>query len=338
MESKILSSILIVSFVLTSVVADDDNTKSETPNDTANNIKLGFGLTAVAAGASMIGSTIPFLDLVFPYIPGWEGFRITQSKGFLAGSLAFSAGLLTFLTINDLFSNAVDSFNNSNAFDSKYSNIVATSIFSGVILLLILTKIVISRLKGKFGKRNKNDGEVDIGDKEKSNDEQITKIHLDAHQLKILGIQVAIALAIHNIPEGLANFVTTVTNAKVGILFAIALAFHKVPEGLIISLPIYYATGSRWIAFIISGGMVAMTQFIGALIGYALAENTWNGVISGCIISAVVGFLLYVIFHSMFPLARRYDPEDKYCTYCTCGGFFFVAMVASLLSISGVDA
>lgn len=352
MRANFFSSILFFIFVLAGTIAGDDNSDSSSNNtDTSHNIKLGFGLTAMGAGAAVLGSLIPFLDLLFPYIPGYENFRITQSKGFLAGSLSFSAGVLTFLTISDLYSTATSEFNTSNI-NQNYSTLVVTAIFTGTIVLLILGKKFLIKMgfyhhhhksgtdAGADADANANE-EIEIGKREKGDVTEGTQEMVkprDIHLLKVLGFQVAVALAVHNIPEGFANFVTIVTNPQVGILFAIALALHKIPEGLIISLPIYYATGSRMIAFSVAGITSVTAYFVGALIGYALTENAWNGVIPGVIFSVVVGFLLYVIFSGMFPLARHYDPTDKYCTYFTCGGFFFVSLVESLLSISGVDA
>ena len=59
----------------------------------------------------------------------------------------------------------------------------------------------------------------------------------------------ALAIGIHNFPEGLATFVATLDDPAVGASLAIAIAIHNIPEGLCVSIPIYFATGDRWKAF-----------------------------------------------------------------------------------------
>ncbi|CAG8485505.1 10486_t:CDS:2 [Gigaspora rosea] len=260
----------------------------------SGNIALGFGLTALAAFCSALGSFTPLLDLIFPYIPWLKDFRITQSKGFLAGSLSFSAGILLFLTLGDLYPEAISSFRTSKLFDPKYADI------------------------------KKVDVEEDKTTVVKTDDSQ---------KLKSLGIQIAVALAIHNFPEGLSAFAAAIANAKIGVIYAIALSLHKIPEGLIISLPIYYATGSRWKAFIIAAAVGVTSQMLGAVLGYIIFVTVWNEAVSGFLFAIVTGALLYVILHGMIPLARSYDPQDKYYTYCVCSGLFFFAIVASLFNL-----
>ncbi|KAF0449272.1 iron permease 1 [Gigaspora margarita] len=155
----------------------------------------------------------------------------------------------------------------------------------------------------------------------------------DSQKLKSLGIQIAVALAIHNFPEGLSTFTTAIANTKISVIYAIALSLHKIPEGPIISLPIYYATGSRWKAFIIAATVGITSQMLGALQGYIVFVTVWNEAVSGFLFAFVTGSLLYVILHRMIPLARSYDPQDKYYTYCVCSGLFFFAIVASFFDL-----
>ncbi|CAJ0633956.1 412_t:CDS:2 [Entrophospora sp. SA101] len=106
----------------------------------SGNVGLGFGLTVMAALSSALGSMIPFLDLVFPLIPFLKDFRITNSKGFLAGSLSFSSGVLLFLTLGDLFTEAIHNFADSKLFDKKFAYLVTVSIFIGTVLIIMLFK------------------------------------------------------------------------------------------------------------------------------------------------------------------------------------------------------
>ncbi|CAG8496514.1 7896_t:CDS:2 [Cetraspora pellucida] len=127
-------------------------------------ISLGFGLSVMAALSSALGSFLPLLDHLFPHIPGLRDFSIVQSKGFLATSLLFSAGILLFLTLGDLYPEAIESFQTSEA-----------------------------------AKNGKDDVEVENKD-EKINKNSLTVIKSqDTHKLKTLDIQIAIALAIQTL-------------------------------------------------------------------------------------------------------------------------------------------
>lgn len=65
-------------------------------------------------------------------------------------------------------------------------------------------------------------------------------------RLSKLGAMTAVAIALHNLPEGLATFLATVADPSVGIALGVAIAVHNIPEGVCVAMPIYYATGSRF--------------------------------------------------------------------------------------------
>ncbi len=71
----------------------------------------------------------------------------------------------------------------------------------------------------------------------------------DPKRLKRMGLLTGLAIALHNFPEGLATFVATLSNPSLGLALAIAIALHNIPEGVCVSMPVYYATGSKWKAF-----------------------------------------------------------------------------------------
>jgi ZIP family zinc transporter len=122
----------------------------------------------------------------------------------------------------------------------------------------------------------------------------------------------ALAIAIHNFPEGLATFLAALQDPSVGVAIAIAIALHNIPEGVSVSVPIFYATGSRGRAFLYST-LSGLAEPIGAIIGYAavrffLVSDT--GVITpqvtGVLFGGVAGIMVYISLDELLPTSRAY--------------------------------
>jgi len=169
--------------------------------------------------------------------------------------------------------------------------------------------------------------------------EEGDEVHEQQVNLYKFGLQMAVAIAIHNIPEGLATFITVVKSTGVGAIFGVALCIHKIPEGLIISLPIYHATQSRWKTFLITLLIGVCSQPIGAAIGYAVVKTTdYNDGAGGLVLSIVAGCMIYISVKGMLPMARMYDPKDRCTTICTLVGVLFMMFSSSIFSYSGLNA
>mmetsp|Transcript_78052 Transcript_78052/g.162106 ORF Transcript_78052/g.162106 Transcript_78052/m.162106 type:complete len:378 (-) Transcript_78052:111-1244(-) len=151
-----------------------------------------------------------------------------------------------------------------------------------------------------------------------------------AAKLQQMGLNTALAIGIHNFPEGLATFVGTLADPSVGVTLAIAIGIHNIPEGLCVALPIYYATDSRLKGFFfacISGA----SEPIGALIGYAVIKATGSDMdqlVYGILFGMVAGMMVMIVILELLPTAYRYDPEDKTVTTSVVIGM--VVMAASL--------
>ncbi|RKP07505.1 Zinc/iron permease [Thamnocephalis sphaerospora] len=159
-------------------------------------------------------------------------------------------------------------------------------------------------------------------------------VAIDRSVFRRVGLQISFALLIHNFPEGLATFATAMVSARTGTVFGVALALHKIPEGVMISLPIFVATGSRWKGFLTSAIIGTFSQFFGAIIGLILYRTYWNSAVSGTLFALVTGILLYTILGNMLPLARSYDPADRYVTAWTLTGVVFFSFVHSLFAFT----
>jgi len=178
---------------------------------TSENILFAFGLTVFAGLATGIGSLMSFLSKKF-------------NPKFLAGSLGFSAGVMIYVSLVEIFAKAKDSL--TAAHGLKAGNIYTViAFFSGIALIALIDKLIPSF---------ENPHEIKNIEEKNLNPENSKK-------LLRMGLFSALAIAIHNFPEGLATFMAALTDPTLGISIDVAIAIHNIPEGIAVSVPIYYA-------------------------------------------------------------------------------------------------
>ena len=144
-------------------------------------------------------------------------------------------------------------------------------------------------------------------------------------KLERMGLLTALAIGIHNLPEGLATFVAAVDDPAVGAALAVAIALHNIPEGICVSVPIYFATGDRQKAFLwafISG----FAEIVGAGLGWAILSQYFSHLLYGVIFGIVSGMMVYIVLYQLLPTAHRYDPDDKVTSTSTVVGMAVMAM------------
>jgi ZIP family zinc transporter len=132
----------------------------------------------------------------------------------------------------------------------------------------------------------------------------------DALRSRLLkaGLFVALGLGIHNFPEGMATFATSLSDPQLGIAIAVAIAFHNIPEGLAVSAPVYAATGNRRKAFwwsFLSG----VAEPVGALLAAAVLMPFLNEAVLGGLLSAVAGIMVFISIDELLPVSRAYGEE-----------------------------
>lgn len=147
-----------------------------------------------------------------------------------------------------------------------------------------------------------------------------------------MGVSTALAIGLHNFPEGLATFVGALDDPSVGAVLAIAIGIHNIPEGLCVALPIYYATGNRWKAFawaMVSGA----SEPIAALLGWAVLANSFSDTLYAVLFGLVAGMMVIISARELIPTAHRYDPEDTVVTYSVIIGMAIMAISLVLFVI-----
>ena len=241
-----------------------------------NNVLFALGLTLFAGLATGIGSLIGFMSKQF-------------NPRFLTIALGFSAGVMIYVSMIEIFVKAKDSLTVS--FGDKMGYVLTVvSFFAGIAVIALIDKLIPSY---------ENPHEMNVEQKIKdSTDEQKSK-------LMRMGMFSALAIGIHNFPEGLATFMSGLTNPTLGISIAVAIAIHNIPEGLAVSAPIFYATKSRKKAFVLSF-LSGLTEPIGALIGYFVLRSIFNEATFGVIFASVAGIMVYISLDELLPTAEEY--------------------------------
>jgi zinc transporter, ZIP family len=146
-------------------------------------------------------------------------------------------------------------------------------------------------------------------------------------QLHRMGLFTALAIGIHNFPEGLVTFLTALEDPTLGVAIAIAIALHNIPEGVSVAVPIFYATGNRKAAFgwsLLSG----LAEPLGAVVGYLALRPFLTPTVMGVLFGAVAGIMVFISLDELLPTSRAFG-EGHDSLYGLLLGM--VAMALSLL-------
>lgn len=260
-------------------------------------ILFAFGLTLFAGLSTGIGSTIALLAK-------------TTNTRFLSVALGFSAGVMIYVSFVEIFVKAKDSLVLEMGEKGGYWYTVL-AFFGGILFIAIIDKLVPS-FENPHELRKVEDMNKPTGDKKK---------------LLRIGLFSAMAIAIHNFPEGLATFTAALTDPSLGIAIAVAIAIHNIPEGIAVSVPIYYATNNRRKAFRLSF-LSGLAEPVGALIGYLILMPFMSNTVFGVLFASVAGIMVFISLDELLPAAREYG-QPHLAIYGLISGM--IVMSVSLL-------
>jgi ZIP family zinc transporter len=264
---------------------------------------IAFGLTLFAGMATAIGSIIAFKA------------RRTDYR-FLSVATGFSAGVMLYVSFVEIFFKGVDSL--VERFGETGAHwINAGSFFGGMLLIGIIDNLIPAaenphEIHSEAETLPLHDPWAPAPDLDALLNSPDVHDHRQHHKLLRMGLFTALAIGIHNFPEGLATFLAALQDPSLGLAIAIAIAMHNIPEGISVSVPIFYATGSRKKAFLYSA-ISGLAEPIGAIIAYAairffLGGNT--GVIPpeimGVLFGGVAGIMVYISLDELLPTSRAY--------------------------------
>lgn len=232
---------------------------------------FALSLTVLSGLATGIGSIIAL-------------FAKTTNTKFLAGSLGFSAGVMIYVSMIEIFQKSKTYL--SAATDEKIGYYLAVAAFFAGIVFIGLIDYFVPSTEGDIGNLNS---------KESKN-----------MALKRMGFMTALAIGIHNFPEGLATFTSALKDPHLGLAIAVAIAIHNIPEGIATSVPIYYSSGSRKKAFFVSF-FSGITEPLGAIIGYLILRPFFNDTIFGILFGMIAGIMVFISIEELLPMAREYE-------------------------------
>ena len=155
-------------------------------------------------------------------------------------------------------------------------------------------------------------------------------IQIEEDKLMKMGVFTALAIAIHNFPEGIATFMSAIHDPNVGIAIAIAVAIHNIPEGIAVAIPIFYATGKRKKAFKLSF-LSGLAEPVGAIVAYIILMPILSDVLFGIIFAAVAGIMVFISLDELLPAAKKYD-EAHLSIYGVIAGMAVMAVSLVLLT------
>lgn len=252
-----------------------------------NGIISALLLTLIAGAATGIGGALVL-------------FKKKISSDFLAGALGLSAGVMIFISMAEMFPESQEMIAGTGLTHGEAFVLVAFFIGMGLITL------------------------IDFAIPEYENPHEAPGLSLDSKTAAVgmleqtgnekamhrLGLLSALAIAVHNFPEGIATFIGALNDPEMGAGITFAIAIHNIPEGIAVAIPIYYATKSKGKALLYAT-LSGMSEVIGALLCLAVTaifgiELTGGGPAFPLVMSAVAGIMIYISLDELLPTAEKY--------------------------------
>lgn len=245
-------------------------------------------LTLIAGSATGIGGALVL-------------FKKKLSSNFLAGALGLSAGVMIFISLAELYPEAQAEIM-AIAPDSHGKSFVLIAFFVGMGIITLIDFLI-----PEYENPHEASG-LSLGEKTAAID--MMEHAGNASALKRLGIMSALAIAIHNFPEGIATFIGALNDPEMGAGITFAIAIHNIPEGIAVAIPIYYATRSKGKALLYAT-LSGFSEVLGALLCLAVTslfgiELTGSSMAFPLILSAVAGIMIYISLDELLPTAEKY--------------------------------
>ncbi|RLN86616.1 hypothetical protein BBJ28_00024115 [Nothophytophthora sp. Chile5] len=314
---------------------------------TGHAVAVAFALNIAAGAATIIGGMVVFNKrLVY-----------LANPTSLAVALSVSAGVMLFISLAEIFAESVHSLSQGIKTDDMTDDTAtghgwlaaAVCAAVGVVLIYVIDIIVrkispehgqteidnLENLRESFTQHEEHDSKrggtpaLESLESQTPNSGLYVKMDDTAKKnLQRMGVLSALAIGIHNIPEGIATYASSIQNSSVGFSLAFGIGLHNIPEGIAVSAPIYFATGSRWRGLmwcVIS----AMAEPLGGVIAWLAIGDGMDHLSEGILYGLVCGIMVCICVKELLPTAFRFVGEK---THLVAVGIFcgMLVMIASL--------
>ena len=235
-------------------------------------IMLALSLTMIAGLSTGIGGLMSFFS------------KATNTR-FLSAALGLSAGVMVYVSLLEMMPEAYEKM--AEVFEGKLGKVyVLLAFFAGMAMIALIDFFI-------------------------PEDENPHEFHRQPIQgqspqkLQRTGLMLALAIGIHNFPEGIATFVSALDGLDVALPIVFAIAIHNIPEGIAVSVPIYYATGSKRKALLHST-LTGLAEPVGALFAILFLLPFWTPTVGALLLAGVAGIMVYISFDELLPGAEEY--------------------------------
>lgn len=256
---------------------------------------IALGLTTLAGISTAIGGLIGVIS------------KRTNTK-FLAAALGLSAGVMIYISFMEMMPLSIDAFKtiytNNPALNGPPPEFWTVLSFFGGIFIIMIIDLLVPAMKNPHEIKTEEDlAEMDVEKFEKDDTGHLTK---EANQsLLKTGVVTLIVVALHNFPEGMVTFFSTMDSVTVGFGIAVAIAIHNIPEGIAIATPLYYSTGSKKRGFLMAL-LAGLAEPVGGLIGYFVLREIMGEYMLGVTYCLVSGIMVYISLDELLPTAEKY--------------------------------
>jgi ZIP family zinc transporter len=246
-----------------------------------DNFGIAMLITLLAGLSTAIGGCIAFV--VKP-----DNMRV------FAVGLGFSAGVMIFLSFMDILPEAKEML--SVNYPNDFEWLVLAGFTAGLAIAALIDYFIPDHIDTQ-----------ELFHKHKDKHLYCTHHHkqYDHSKFKRAGLFTAVAICVHNFPEGMATFLASTQNLTLGASVGLAIAIHNIPEGIAVALPIYNSTGKKRYAMLYSA-LSGLSEPLGALIGMFLFQLFLPQILVGFLFAAVAGIMIYISFDTLLPLARAH--------------------------------
>lgn len=250
---------------------------------------------------------------------GLAVFLTNRSNGsFLALSLGFSAGVMLYVSFVEILAEASDLLSAAWGPGRGTWGMVG-GFFAGIAVIAVIDRLVPHQANPHEFAYQPGDAEADAAFAAPAADSRLLRT----------GMLTALAIAIHNFPEGFATFAAALGDPSVAVAITVAIALHNIPEGIAVAVPVFQATGSRARAIGLSF-LSGLSEPLGAVIGFLLLRPFLTDALFGASLAAVAGIMVFISLDKLLPTAEKYGGHHL-CIYGIVAGMAVMAVSLAML-------